>query len=146
MGKKQVLVADDDQDVLEVIKAILEHEGFRVRTARDGEQAFKLARKTAFDLAILDVDMPKASGIKVLKLMRRSSRLKDVPVMLMTGNLLKAKELEDNGVADLASDYLIKPFNTRNLIKRVKSLIDSTSPEPKAQQSKPENRAQISRI
>lgn len=144
MGKKRILIADDDPDVLEVIKAILEHEGFRVRTARDGEQAYKLVRKTAFDAVILDVVMPKASGIKILKLMRRSSKLKDVPVMLMTGNLQKAKELEENGIADLANDYLTKPFNTRDLTKRVKALIQSASSQP--QQPEAKNRSRTSRI
>jgi DNA-binding response OmpR family regulator len=144
MGKKQILIADDEPDILEVIKAILEHEGFRVRTARDGEQAFKLLRKHAFDAVILDVEMPKATGIKVLKLMRKSSRLKDIPVMLITGNLLRAKELEENGVAKLANDYLFKPFNTRDLIKRVRALLDPSSSQ--SRQQKIESRPQISRI
>lgn len=144
MGKKQILVADDEPDILEVIKAILEHEGFRIRTARDGEQAFKLIRKHAFDAVILDVEMPKATGIKVLKLMRKSSKLKDIPVMLITGNLLRAKELEENGVAKLANDYLFKPFNTRDLIKRVRVLLEPSSSQSKEQ--KTESRAQISRI
>ena len=144
MGKKRILIADDDPDVLEVIKAILEHEGFRVRTARDGEQALKLVRKNNFDAVILDVDMPKRSGVKVLQRMRRYPDLKDVPVMLITGNLLKANELEENGVAKLANDYLIKPFNTREFMKRVRALLEPASSTPKA--ATVENRSQTSRI
>lgn len=144
MGKKRILIADDDPDVLEVIKAILEHEGFRVRTARDGEQAFKLVRKNVFDAVILDVDMPKLKGTKVLKLMRRSSRLKKVPVMLITGNSLEAKVLQENGVAKLANDCLIKPFNTRDLMRRVKALMEPASPESK--EAAAEERPRISRI
>jgi DNA-binding response OmpR family regulator len=144
MGKKQILIADDEADVLEVIKAILEHEGFRIRTARDGEQAFKLLRKYPFDAAVLDVEMPKATGIKVLQFVRRSSKLKELPVMLITGNLLRARELEENGVAKLANDYLIKPFNTRDLIKRVRALFESSPSHPT--QSRLESRPQISRI
>jgi DNA-binding response OmpR family regulator len=144
MGKKRILIADDDPDVLEVIKAILEHEGFRVRSARDGEQALKLVRKNDFDAVILDVDMPKRSGVRVLQRMRKQPDLKDVPVMLITGNLLKAKELQENGVAKLANDYLIKPFNTREFMKRVRALLDPASPESKA--TTVENRSQISRI
>lgn len=133
MGKKRVLIADDDQDVLEVIKAILEHEGLDVRTARDGEQAFKLLRKHRFDAVILDLVMPRVSGVKLLQLMRRSSRLKDTPVMLITGNLLEKKRLEENGSTNLANELLTKPFNTRDLIKKVKALANS---EP-AKASKP---------
>jgi DNA-binding response OmpR family regulator len=145
MGKKRILIADDDQDVLEVIKAILEHEGYRVRTARDGAQAFKLIRKNAFDAVVLDVDMGKPpSGVKVLQLMRRSSRLKDIPVMLMTGNLQKAKELEENGIAKLTNDCLTKPFNTRDLTKRIKALLDPASSQ--SRQASAGSGSRISRI
>jgi DNA-binding response OmpR family regulator len=135
MGKKRVLVADDDADVLEVIKAILEHEGLQVHTARDGEQAFKLLRKHAFDAVIMDVFMPKVSGVKLLHMMRRSSKFKHTPAMLITGNMLETKRIEEDGSLKLASDLLTKPFNTRDLIKRVKALVNS---EAKLQQPAPE--------
>jgi DNA-binding response OmpR family regulator len=127
MGKKRVLVADDEPDVLQVIKAILEHEGIVVHTARDGEQAFKLLKKHEFDAVILDVVMPKVTGVKLLQMMRRSAKMKDTPAMLITGNILKTKQLEDEGVDKLATDLLTKPFNTRDLIKRVKALVDKGS-------------------
>jgi len=136
MGKKRVLVADDESDVLEVIKAILEHEGLQVNTARDGEQAFKLLRKHAFDAVIMDVFMPKVSGVKLLQMMRRSGKFKNTPAMLITGNILETKRIEEDGSLRLANDLLTKPFNTRDLIKRVKALINSevkhehTAPEP----------------
>jgi DNA-binding response OmpR family regulator len=77
------------------------------------------------------------TGVKLLQLMRRSSRLKNTPVMLVTGNLLETKRLEDNGSTKLANDFLSKPFNTRDLIKRVKALADSAPvkrqrPSPKS--------------
>ena len=125
MGKKRILVADDDPDILEVIKAILEHEDFHVTTARDGEQAYKLLRKRTFDAVVLDVMMPKVTGVKLLQMIRKSSRLKDVPAMLITGNLLETKRLQENGMADLANDFLTKPFNTRDLTKRVRALANS---------------------
>ena len=143
MGKKQVLIADDDTDVLEVIKAILEHEGYQVFTARNGEQAFKMLRKRVFDAVILDVVMPKVTGVKLLQLMRKSSRMKEVPTMLLTGNMLESRRLEENGSTRLANDFMTKPFNTRDLIKRVKALINgapgksqkpSSSPQPKSKQ------------
>ena len=141
MGKKRVLIADDDTDVLEVIKAILEHEGYQVHTARDGEQAFKMLRKRSFDAVILDVVMPKVTGVKLLQIMRKSSRMKEVPTMLLTGNLLETRRLEENGSTQLANDFITKPFNTRDLIKRVRALINgspeesqepSTSPQPQS--------------
>lgn len=134
MGKKRILIADDEPDILEVIKAVLEHEGFLVNTARDGEQAFKLLRKHTFDAVILDVVMPKASGVKLLQMMRRSSRMKNTPTMLITGNLLESKRHQENGTTNLANDFLTKPFNTRDLIKRVKALANSGHAKPQQQQ------------
>ncbi|GAB4333159.1 MAG: hypothetical protein Kow0099_05020 [Candidatus Abyssubacteria bacterium] len=142
MGKKRVLVADDEPDVLEVIKAILEHEGIAVHTARDGEQAFKLLKKHEFDAVILDVVMPKVSGVKLLQLMRRSARMKDTPAMLITGNIVKTKQLEEEGVDKLATDLLTKPFNTRDLIKRVKALVDKGSSKTRPPTNSP-NRSHV---
>ncbi len=139
MGKKRVLIADDDPDVLEVLKAILEHEGFAVSTARDGEQAFKLLRKHTFDAVILDVVMPKVSGTKLLQLMRRSSKLKDTPAMLVTGNLLETKRLEENGSTKLTNDLLTKPFNTRDLVRRVKALVATRTTKPQSEHKGGEN-------
>jgi two-component system alkaline phosphatase synthesis response regulator PhoP len=137
MGKKRVLVADDDHDVLEVIKAILEHEGFQVNTARDGEQAFKLLRKHTFNAVIMDVTMPKVTGTKLLQLMRRSSKFRKTPAMLITGNAMQTKRLEEEGSLKLANDFLTKPFNTRDLINRVKALANSeTKPQQPTSGSK----------
>jgi DNA-binding response OmpR family regulator len=141
MGKKRILVADDDPDILDVIKAILEHEGFHVTTARDGEQAYKLLRKRTYDAVVLDVIMPKVTGVKLLQVIRKSSRLKDVPAMLITGNLLETKRLQENGTADLANDFLTKPFNTRDLIKRVKAL--TTSEQTASQKPAPKTHSSI---
>jgi len=129
MGKKQILIADKQTDIVEVIKAILEHEGFRVRTARDGEHAFKLLRKHAFDAVILGENMDKATGTKLLQIMRRSAKLKNTPAMLVTGNQEEAKRLQENGTAKLANDCLVKPFNTRDLINRVRILVNSELPK-----------------
>jgi CheY-like chemotaxis protein len=132
MGKKRVLVADDDPDVLEVIKAVLEHEGFQVLTARDGEQAFKLLRKHAFNAVVMDVVMPKVTGLKLLQMMRRSSKFRKTPAMLITGNILETKRLEEEGAVKLANGLLTKPFNTRDLIKRVKELVNSEKNPPQS--------------
>ncbi len=137
MGKKRVLIADDEPDVLEVIKAILEHEGYQVHTARDGEQAFKQLRKHDFNAVIMDVDMPKLRGDKLLHLMRRSSKCRETPAMLITGNLLDAKRLEDDGSKKLANALLTKPFSTRDLIKGVKALVNSQQAETLPSSPKP---------
>ena len=142
MGKKRILIADDDTDVLEVIKAILEHEGFQVSTARDGEQAFKLLRKRKFDAVILDVVMPKVTGVKLLHMMRKSSRMKTVPTMLLTGNLLESRRLEENGSTKLADDFMTKPFNTRDLIKRVRALANAVPGTPQAPLTGPQPQAE----
>ena len=137
MGKKQILIADKHPDIVEVIKAILEHEGFRIRTARDGEHAFKLLRKHRFDAVILGENMDKASGTKLLQIMRRSNKLKETPAMLVTGSQEEANRLQENGRAKLADDCIVKPFNTRDLIDRVRFLINS---DPTKSQRQPPRR------
>jgi two-component system response regulator (stage 0 sporulation protein A) len=119
------LIAHKHPDIVEVIKAILEHEGFRIRTARDGEHAFKLLRKRSFDAVIFGEDMEKASGTKLLQIMRRSDKLKKIPAMLVADSQEEARRLQQNGSSKLANDCLVKPFNTRDLVGRIRVLLNS---------------------
>ena len=96
-----------------------------IGSAQSGKEGIKLAKELKPDVIIMDVFMPKVSGVKLLHMMRRSSKFKHTPAMLITGNILETKRIEEDGSLKLANELLTKPFNTRDLIKRVKSLIDS---------------------
>jgi DNA-binding response OmpR family regulator len=105
---RTVLVADDDADLLGYIKFRLEHAGYDVVTASDGEEALKLALERRPCLAVLDVRMPKLDGFQVTRQIRTSD-MSEMPVILLTAS----SEAEDMvaGYEAGADDYLRKPFS-----------------------------------
>ncbi|WP_298844505.1 response regulator transcription factor [Clostridium sp.] len=119
--KIRILVVDDEQKVLNVIKAYLIKEGFEVLTSMDGEDALNIFNNEQIHLIILDLMLPKMSGEKVCNKIRATS---SVPIIMLT-----AKTEEDNkidGLAIGADDYVTKPFSNRELVSRVKAIIRRT--------------------
>ena len=120
---RTVLVADDDEDLLGYIKFRLEHAGFEVVTAGDGEEALKLALERQPHLAVLDVRMPKLDGFEVTRRIRTTSSLREMPVILLTAS----SEGEDMvaGYEAGADDYLRKPFSApEELISSVQAVLE----------------------
>ena len=119
--KIKILVVDDEQKILNVIKAYLIKEGYDVITASDGEEALNIFKNQQIHLIILDLMLPKISGEQVCNKIRATS---SVPIIMLT-----AKTEEDNkieGLAIGADDYITKPFSNRELIGRVKAIIRRT--------------------
>lgn len=119
-----VLVVDDEPSVRKVAAAYLEREGFQVRTAADGLDGLRQAEVGDLALVVLDVMLPKMSGLDVCKRLRASS---NVPVILLT-----ARGEEFDRVLGLelgADDYVVKPFSPRELVARVKAILRRTSGE-----------------
>jgi DNA-binding response OmpR family regulator len=111
-------VVDDDEALLEVMSIVLSSEGYRVLTASDGEEALRVARGESLDLVVLDVMLPRMSGFEVLKKLREESR---VPVVMLT-----AKDQSVDKVVGLelgADDYLTKPFDTKELLARIRAIL-----------------------
>ena len=112
----RILLVDDERDIVEPVRYALERDGFEVHVARDGEQALELARSEPFDLLLLDVMLPRLSGLDVCRTMRGES---DVPIILLT-----ARDDEVDRVLGLelgADDYVTKPFSTAELVSRVRA-------------------------
>jgi DNA-binding response OmpR family regulator len=114
----KVLIADDDRDLLELINFALTQAGYLVVKAADGTTAIREFESESPDLAVLDINMPGASGFQVCEAIRAKS---NVPVMMLTvrneeEDLVKAIELG-------ADDYLTKPFSPRTLLARIKALL-----------------------
>lgn len=115
----RILFAEDEKDLLEVAVKRLKAEGFGVDGCADGEEALLYAMSTDYDLLILDIMMPKADGITVLKKLRASG--KNMPVLLLT-----AKDAVSDRVAGLdagADDYLTKPYAFSELLARIRALL-----------------------
>ena len=112
----RVLVVDDEKLIVKGIRFSLEQDGFEVDCAYDGEEAIELAKKTEYDIVLLDVMLPKHDGFEVCRAIREFS---DMPVIMLTakgGDMDKILGL-DYG----ADDYITKPFNPLELVARVKS-------------------------
>ena len=114
----KILLAEDTRDLNRVLTVALEHAGFDVDSAFDGEEALAFLEKNGYDLLILDIMMPKKNGIEVLREVRSYDNM--TPVLLLT-----AKAEVDDRVAGLdagADDYLPKPFAMKELMARVRAL------------------------
>ena len=114
-----VLVVEDDDALREFLRLALSEE-FEVVDAVSGEAAIELARRAVPDVVVLDVMLPGASGLEIVRQMRLDPQLKDVPVLVMTAfSEIEPAEAEAAG----ASDFLAKPFDVRELTVAVKELL-----------------------
>jgi two-component system response regulator RegX3 len=114
----RILVADDERDLLTTVGYALERDGLEVECVEDGEAALAAARTGAYDIVVLDVMMPKLSGIDVCRILRAES---DVPILMLT-----AKDAELDRVLGLelgADDYVTKPFSVAELMSRIRALL-----------------------
>lgn len=121
MSGSLVLVADDDRDILELVRVRLERDGHRVVTAQNGEDALRTAVEERPQLAILDVMMPKMNGYDLTAALRRNTATSSIPVILLTARVEEADV--DRGVRAGADDYVKKPFSTTELRDRVDVLL-----------------------
>jgi DNA-binding response OmpR family regulator len=116
-----VLVADDDADILALVKFRLERAGYAVLAASDGEEALRLATEQSPDLAVLDVMMPKLDGYEVTSRLRQREETRDVPVILLTARVQEADVAR--GFEAGADDYVKKPFSPQELGARVQAIL-----------------------
>ena len=112
-----VMVAEDDQTTHAMFKRTLKMAGFAVISAFDGEKAIDLCSQTGLSLVLLDVSMPKVSGLEVLKSIRATKSMIDVPVIVCTAD--SSDEAIQSALDLGANDYLIKPLSVRSLMARV---------------------------
>ena len=120
-GGPLVLVADDDQDILDLVVFRLERSGYRVVSAPDGEEALRLALELQPDLAVFDVMMPKLNGYELTTLLRADARTERLPIILLTARVQAADVTR--GYDAGADDYLKKPFSPEELRLRVQAML-----------------------
>lgn len=116
-----ILIADDDADVLELVRLSLRPAGYRLIVAHDGDQALRSARRHSPALAVLDVTMPTMTGYEVLEAIRADPEIGETPVFLLTARAQQADV--EHGLALGADDYIRKPFKPRDLRARVESVV-----------------------
>ena len=118
MSQKKILVVDDEVDLVETIRFPLEMEGFNVLVSYNGEDALNQARKEKPDLILLDLMLPKLDGYKVCRLLKFDERYKDIPILMLTAKTQEKDKLL--GKETGANEYITKPFDIDELMKKVK--------------------------
>lgn len=117
----KVLVADDEPDILEIVRYNLEAEGYEVFTASNGEEALQRARALKPDLVVLDVMMPRRTGMDVCRNLRSDAVFHDTLILMLTA--LNDELSQVRGLEYGADDYISKPVSPRVLVSRVNALL-----------------------
>lgn len=123
MGGKRILVAEDDPVTARFLCSLLEEKGYDVLLAEDGEQACALAVSERPDLIVSDLAMPYRDGFEVVKTLRSDARSADIPVILVS--MHDREEDIVYGLEHGADDYVVKPFNARELLARIRKQLDA---------------------
>ena len=121
-----IVTVEDELPLITLLKYNLEKEGYKVKNAETGQEALQLIKSTLPDVVVLDWMLPDFSGIEVCKQIKRDKKLKTIPVLMLTAK----SEAEDKiiGFENGVDDYLTKPFNNKELILRIKSLLKRSKP------------------
>lgn len=117
---RKVLIADDEPDILEILKYNLVNEGYQVYTAKDGDEAIEKARFAQPDLVVLDIMMPKKSGVEVCQILRAQPNFKNTLILFLTA--LSDEPTQIKGLETGADDYVSKPISPRVFMSRVNAL------------------------
>jgi two-component system, OmpR family, alkaline phosphatase synthesis response regulator PhoP len=128
MSKERILIVDDEEDILELVRYNLEREGYETACVTTGEEALKAARTELPDLVLLDLMLPGVDGLDVAKLLKSDPKTQHIPIVMLT-----AKGEEADVVTGLelgADDYITKPFSPRVVIARTKAVLRRKSKQP----------------
>ena len=114
---KKILIVDDEQDIVETLKFMLEAQGYECFCAYDGENGLNMAKEIMPDLMILDVMMPKINGYKISRLLKYDNKYKDIPIIMVTARSQEDDKLlgQETGV----NEYITKPFELDEVIAKV---------------------------
>lgn len=118
---RKVLIADDEPDIVEILKYNLSKEGYQVVTAKDGDEALDKAKLTQPDLVVLDIMMPKKTGVEVCEIMRAQPVFKDTLILFLTA--LNDESTQIKGLETGADDYVSKPVSPKVFLSRVNALL-----------------------
>lgn len=127
-----ILVVDDEEHIVELLKFNLEMQGYNIEVSYDGLDAFMKARDLNPDLILLDRMLPNIDGLEVLKKIREDSSTKNIPVIMLTAKTMEKDKIE--GLEVGADDYISKPFSIQEVLARVKAVLrryNSNKPEKK---------------
>ncbi|MBK8608329.1 MAG: response regulator transcription factor [Chitinophagaceae bacterium] len=117
---RKILIADDEPDILEILKFNLDNEGYEVITAKDGDEAIEKARRNQPDLVILDVMMPKKNGVEVCQVLRGQPAFNETLIIFLTA--VNDEGTHIKGLETGADDYISKPISPKVFLSRINAL------------------------
>lgn len=118
---KRILIVDDEQDIVESLKFVLEVANFTCYCAYNGEDGLRMAKEIVPDLIILDVMMPKMNGYKISRLLKYDNKYKNIPILMCTARSQEEDKLigEETG----ADEYITKPFELDEVVRKVEEYL-----------------------
>ncbi len=120
--RPKVLIAEDEETIVESLSFLMEKEGYDVSVATDGRTAISMITRDIPDMVLLDVMMPVCDGFEVVRAVRGDSNTRQVPIMMLTA---KTREVDRRKGLELGvDDFVTKPFSTRDVVSRVKALLE----------------------
>ena len=121
MDKKRILIVDDEEDIVSVLKFRLEANNYAVLSASEGQEGLNRARAEKPDLIILDLMLPKLDGYKVCRMLKFDESYKSIPIIMFTARAQKKDE--ELGMEMGADAYVVKPFEPEILLGKIKELL-----------------------
>ena len=119
--KRHVIVVEDEEDLADLLTLHLQREGFRVSVQLDGEGGWKAIEREVPDVVVLDLMLPGIDGVEICRRMRRSERLCEVPILILTA---RGEDVDVvTGLELGADDYVVKPFSPRVVVARLRALL-----------------------
>ena len=116
-----VMVVDDEEDILDLVKLVLEEAGFEVMPALTGHEALQMLYRRRPDLILLDVMMPDLDGMELLKILKIEESTASIPVAMLTAKIESKDKMA--AMQEEAIDYICKPFTPQELVERVRTLV-----------------------
>ena len=122
---KKILIVDDEQDIVESLKFVLEIANYTCYCAYNGEDGLKMAKEIVPDLIILDVMMPKINGFKISRLLKFDNKYKDIPILMLTAR----SQIEDKMIGEETgvNEYITKPFDLDDVVSKVDKYLGTSN-------------------
>jgi len=127
----RILVVDDEKDIRNLLRQVLEHAGYQVETAANGREALEMVERSLPDLMLLDIMMPELDGWEVCRQVKSKQRTKHLPVILLTVRNQPLDKIVGTEVVG-ADDYITKPFDLDDLLARVEQRLKAASAPPQS--------------
>ncbi|MFH1783372.1 MAG: response regulator [bacterium] len=127
MPSKKILIVDDEPTVVKLVRFLLEKHDFDVRVAYGGQEGVEMAEKEMPELILMDIMMPKVDGNEAIRRLKENEATREIPVIILSA--LGQESEVAKGLESGAMDYLVKPFNPKDLLARVRKILEGEEKE-----------------